>query len=230
MNGSSGEPYTLTAFLNDLRPSRAELYSILSFVLTWVGSLLCFVPVYYNGVNGYVPSEISLRRNFKGSVLEQSVNSEQYQTALLLRWVRFRCCAASFSGFLIFRFLPSVIIAVPMLVDILLDAYYVFRFRSGRKLHWFARFWLLCRYYSSPRSVWKCSFLPSHRPSSSSRSLTIPSILMLNTFPDKDSDLPRSTFGYVSTEACKRIASTGCMFMFIAQVLSQLSFCHHLIT
>ena len=40
-----------------------------------------------------------------------------------------------------------------MLVDILLDAYYVFRFRSGRKLHWFARFWLLCRYYSSPLSV-----------------------------------------------------------------------------
>ena len=151
MNGSSGEPYTLAAFLNDLRPSRAELYSILSFVLTWVGSLLCFVPVYYNGVNGYVPSEISLRRNFKGSVLEQSVNSEQYQTALLLRWVWFRCFVAS--ALFHVSLLRSVIIAVPMLVDILLDAYYVFRFRSGRKLHWFARFWLLCRYYSSPLSV-----------------------------------------------------------------------------
>ena len=40
----------------------------------------------------------------------------------------------------------SVIIAVPMLMDIMLDAYYVFRFRSGRKLHWWARFWLLSRY------------------------------------------------------------------------------------
>ena len=32
--------------------------------------------------------------------------------------------------------LLSVIIAIPMLLDVLLDTYYVFRNDSGRKLHW----------------------------------------------------------------------------------------------
>ena len=32
--------------------------------------------------------------------------------------------------------LLSVIIAIPMLLDVLMDTYYVFRKDSGRKLHW----------------------------------------------------------------------------------------------
>ena len=90
---------------------------------------------------------------------------------------------------------------------------------SRCKLHWWARFWLLSRYafsywgVSTPvtRSLMLC---PSH----DLYSLTIPAILLLTTFPDSGKHLARSTAGYVATEACKRISSTGCMFMFIAQV------------
>ena len=33
--------------------------------------------------------------------------------------------------------LLSVIIAIPMLLDVMMDTYYVFRKDSGRKLHWY---------------------------------------------------------------------------------------------
>ena len=82
---TAAESFTLAAFIDDLRPSRAELYSIICFALTGTGSLLCFLPFYYYDANGHVPLALNLQRNFDGSVLEQSVNSDKYKTALLLR-------------------------------------------------------------------------------------------------------------------------------------------------
>ena len=101
------------------------------------------------------------------SALHDSLDSPQFNVALLL----------------------SIVIALPMLMDVLMDAYYVFQKDSGRKLHWFVRLFLLS-------------------------SLTIPSILLLSptTFPSSDATVP----GYLCVQAFKRLASTACMFAFIA--------------
>lgn len=101
------------------------------------------------------------------SRLQLSLASPQFNMALLL----------------------SIIIAVPMLMDVIMDTFYVFKKNSGRKLHWFVRLFLLA-------------------------SLTVPSILLLapTTFPDSDSTVP----GYLCVQALKRLASTASMFAFIA--------------
>ena len=101
------------------------------------------------------------------SRLQQSLASPQFNVALLL----------------------SIIIAVPMLMDVIMDAFYVFNVDSGRKLHWFVRLFLLA-------------------------SLTVPSILLVvpTTFPHSDSTVP----GYLCVQALKRLASTASMLAFIA--------------
>ena len=101
------------------------------------------------------------------TVLHQSLVSPQFNVALLL----------------------SIIIAVPMLMDVLMDAYYVFQPNSGRKLHWFVRLFLL-------------------------GSLTVPGILLLSptTFPSSETTVP----GYLCVQAFKRLASTASMFAFIS--------------
>jgi hypothetical protein len=169
---SGGEPFAINTFFRDVRPTISERYSLCCVVLALIGSILCFLPFYMPTSFHFNQDRMDL---FDGSLpLAEAVDTAQFTEALLL----------------------SVIIAVPMLMDILLDAYYVFRFNSGRKLHWFARLLLL-------------------------GSLTVPSILLLVRswvakihFTTEDDGTAAS---YISVEAFKRIASTGCMFIFIAQ-------------
>lgn len=84
--------------------------------------------------------------------------------------------------------LLSVIIAIPMLLDVALDAIYVFKLGSGRKLHWFVRLFLLA-------------------------ALTVPSLLLLapSTFPAGNATVE----GYLCVQSFKRLATITCLFGYI---------------
>jgi signal transduction histidine kinase len=95
------------------------------------------------------------------------VNSTEFNVALLL----------------------SVVIAIPMLLDVAFDAVYVFLPGSGRKLHWFVRVFLLA-------------------------ALTVPSLLLLapTTFPAGTATVE----GYLCVQSFKRLATITCLFGYIS--------------
>ena len=188
--------------LREIQPTVKDKYSVITFVLTVVGSILCFLPFYAymilanndNGQGGISNmSGLNLDTSIDYSVsMKNSVSSGNQDTDSALFHAINRYCSMllvlTYSLITLFCYtlshtspshittsnkhqclsvclsvwlcpiisvypilsvsfhealLLSAIITIPMLVDILLDAYYVFWFKSGRKLSWVVRLLLL---------------------------------------------------------------------------------------